>query len=641
MLGAIRDRAKGILSWVIVGLIAIPFTLWGINNYFQDKGETIAASVNGKEITLVEFRTAFQRYTQQMRMLMGDSFSETTLDDPKVRKKVLNELIEQRLLIEEIGRLKLAMNDSDLIQVIGDNQAFHDENGVFDNRLYQSVLGTQGLTPALYESKLRTSILSDQLISALALSAFVTQEELKDIARLRFQKREIGYGIIPAAQFNDSIEINEDKLHQFYEDYKEDFRVPNQVVINYLHLKGETLAKEAPISEEELQAFYEETKAQYTKPEQRRVSHILISLAPDASEKDKQAAQERIDAILVTLKDKSFEEVAKEDSQDSGSARNGGDLGFFGKGTMDPAFEEAAFSLKNVGDITDPVLSKFGYHIIKLTDTHTGEVKAFDQVKEDLVAKYRQRKVEDEFYEKADTLDNLAYENPSSLEIAANALGLPIETSNPFSKDGLGTAGIMTNPKIIETAFSEEVLDEGVNSQTIELGDHNLVVLRINKSIPTHIPEFSDIHEKVQAKMILAESKIKAETLGQQLIKQLEQGEWPQAIFGVKNVDWHKKEFYTHNFFDTQINPEVLRVVYDSNRPKSEIPIFTGDFLSNGDYAVLGIYKVEDGVFDKLDENVRKGLTQEIERSRGEIAYRSFVEGLKEKAKIKIYTDSF
>ncbi|CAB1276560.1 SurA N-terminal domain-containing protein [Candidatus Nitrosacidococcus tergens] len=641
MLGAIRDRAKGILSWVIVGLIAIPFTLWGINNYFQDKGETIAASVNDKEITLVEFRTAFQRYTQQMRMLMGDSFSETMLDDPKVRKKVLDELIEQRLLIEEIGRLKLAMNDSDLIQVIGNNQAFHDENGVFDNRLYQSVLSTQGLTPALYESKLRTSILSDQLISALVLSAFVTQEELKDIARIRFQKREIGYGIIPVAQFNDAVEINQDKLHQFYEKHKEDFRVPNQVVINYLHLKGETLAKEVPISEEELQAFYEETKAQYTKSEQRRVSHILISLASDASEKDKQAAQERINAILAKLKDNPFEEVAKEDSQDSGSARSGGDLGFFGKGTMDPAFEEAAFSLKSVGDISDPVLSKFGYHIIKLTDIHTGEIKTFDQIKEELVKKYRQRKAEDEFYEKADILDNLAYENPSSLEIAANALGLPIEMSSPFSKDGTGTNGIIANPKIIEAAFSEEVLDEGVNSQTIELGEHNLVVLRINKSIPTHVPEFSDIHKEVQTEMILAESKIKAEILGQQLIKQLEQGEWPQAIFGVKNIDWHEKTFYTHNFFDTQINPEILRVAYDSNRPKSGAPVFTGDFLSNGDYTVLGVYTVEDGVFDKLDENVRKRLTQEIERNRGEIAYRSFIEGLKEKAKIKIYTDSF
>lgn len=325
MLEAIRNRAQGILAWVIIGLIAIPFTLWGINNYFRDGGETIAASVNGEEITISEFRTAFQHYLQQIRLLIGQGFSENMLDDPAIKQNVLNSLVEQRLILETVTKLGLNMSDSDLSQVIQTNKTFQDETGRFDSALYESVLNSEGLEPAEYESRLRLALLSEQLVSTLRFSAFVTQQELEDIARLRYQQREISYGIIPVSKYYDTAHIDEGKLHEYYNDHPDEFQIPEQVVINYLRLTGESLAKDISINEQVLHNFYEEIKNQYTVPEQRRASHILISITP---ENDKTAQQEAQQVLERLQKGESFEKVAKEVSKDAGSAKNGGDLGF-------------------------------------------------------------------------------------------------------------------------------------------------------------------------------------------------------------------------------------------------------------------------------------------------------------------------
>src|SRR5699024_11007681 len=232
----------------------------------------IAASVNGEDITIPEFRMAFRRYLQQMRALMGANFPEGMSDNPAVKREVLNNLIEQRLVLDTVVKLGLGISDSALSQVIRTNQAFKDEKGQFDSQRYENVLRGEGLEPITYEARLRLALLSDQLISTLRRSAFATQQELESIARLQDQKREIGYGIIPTSKFHDTIHIDEDKLHQYYEDHPNEFRAPEQVVINYLRLTEKSLAKDISVNEQTLRDFYERTKDQYTVPEQRRAS---------------------------------------------------------------------------------------------------------------------------------------------------------------------------------------------------------------------------------------------------------------------------------------------------------------------------------------------------------------------------------
>lgn len=635
MLEAIRKRAQGILAWVIVGLIAIPFTLWGVNSYFREGGTAIAASVNGEDITIPEFRMAFRSYLQQMRALMGANSPEGMSDNPAVKREVLNSLIEQRLVLDAVVKLGLGISDSALNQVIRANKAFQDEKGQFDSQRYENVLRGEELEPVTYEARLRLALLRDQLISTLHRSAFVTQQELENIARLQDQKREIGYGIIPTSKFHDTIHIGEDELHQYYEDHPNEFHAPEQVIINYLRLTEKSLAKDISVNEQTLRDFYERTKNQYTVPEQRRASHILIPVADQNDKAALQAAREKAEAVLERLKGgEPFEKVAKEVSKDAGSAKKGGDLGFFGHGIMDPAFEKAVFSMKKIGAVAGPVLSKFGYHVIELTGIRPTKVKSFKEIRKELAQTYRQQQVENQFYDKSESLDNLTYENPFSLEVAAKSLGLSIETSEPFTREG-GT-GIAANPKVAAAAFSEEVLKEGMNSQTVELGLNDLVVLRVKKDIPAHIRPFEDIRKEIQEKLILEQTRARAQKLGESLVKRLQQGESPKSILAGQGITWNEKKVYARTA-SADIQPEILKRVYRLPRPQSKTPMFTGQSLESGDYVVLGLYSVQDGDLSKLDKKAHQSLAQTIERNRGKMIYDDFVEEMKAKASIEIY----
>lgn len=636
MLEAIRSRAQGIFAWVIVGLITIPFALWGINNYFRDGGEALAASVNGEEITTREFRAAFQRYTQQLRFLMREGFSEEMLDDPATKQRVLEGLIEQRLVLDAAGELGLGMSDSELSKVIHNNEAFQDETGQFDFQRYESVLNSQGLTTAAYEARLRLSLLSEQLASTLHLSAFATQQEMEDIARLRHQEREIGYGIVPSSKFRDAIQISDEELRQYYEEHPDEFRTPERVAVDYLRLTAKSLATDIPVDEQTLRDLYAESKDQFGTPEQRRASHILVQVPQGGDDAARQAAREKAEEALRRLQQgEPFEEVAKEVSEDPGSAQQGGDLGFFGRGVMDPAFEEAAFSLEKVGDLSEPVLSKFGYHIIQLTGIQRGEAPSFEEVREELAQKYRQQLAEEHFYEQAETLDNLTYENPFTLEVAAEALELPIETSEPFSRSG--GSGIGANPKVVTAAFSEEVLQEEMNSRTLELGPNDLVVLRVKKHFPADIKPFEEVREKIQENLTLERVKAKAREQGDALVERLRQGEAPESVFAGEEA-WNEKKFYSRR--GEGIPREILKMAYGLPHPQSESPVFAGQPLGSGDYAVVGLYTVKDGDLKQLDEKARQSLAQEVEQMHGQVAYRGFIDELRAEADIKIYRDN-
>jgi peptidyl-prolyl cis-trans isomerase D len=636
MLEAIRNRAQGILAWVIIGLITIPFALWGINNYFRDGGEALAATVNGEEITTREFRTAFQNYTQQMRMLMGASFSEEVLDDPALKRRVLDNLIEQRLMLEAVSNLRLDISDVELARVIRENEAFHNAAGQFNPQQYERVLQSQGLTPSAYEGRLRMALLSEQLASTLRLSALVTQQELEKVVRLQHQKREIGYGIVPLSKFQEGIQINVEELRRYYDEHPEEFRTPEQVVVDYLHLSTEALAENIPVDEPTLQSFYEESKDQYGVPEQRRASHILIVIPPEEAG-GPEAAREKAEAVRKRLQEgEPFEEVAKEVSEDPGSAQQGGDLGSFGRGVMDPAFEEAVFSLEEVGEISEPVLSKFGYHVIQLTGIQPAEVKPFEEVRDELKEKYRQQLAEEQFYEQAETLENLTYESPFTLEVAAEALDLPIKTSEPFSAEG--GSGIAANPKVVSAAFIEEVLQERMNSQAIELRPNELVVLRVKQHLPEDVQPFAEVQEQIEKKLSAEQARAKAKKLGEGLIERLQKGKAPEKVFPAAGLTWNEKQVTTRT--GSEIQPEILNLAYQLSHPQPDTPIFSGQPLAEGDYAVVGLYGVQDGELSEQDEEARQSLLQELERIHGDLAYQGFIGEMKASAKVKVYTEN-
>ena len=360
MLHYIREKAQGWVAWFIVGLISIPFALWGLDSYLTGEGDVVVATVNGDNINQSDLQRSLQQYRDQMRSTLGDDFDPAMFQGSAVRLAIIDDLIEQRLLLDAAVELGQRVPDGQIAQFIRSTEAFQ-VDGQFDIEQYQMVLGRAGFTPSAYEAQLRNDLLTQQLIQYVERSALASDFEVQRLLRLENQQREIAYGVLPVSRYRDSVELDENAARDYYQANQAAYTAPEQVSVNYLRLSADTLAAAVEVDDDKLKAFYADNRQQFVGPEQRRASHILI-------EGDDAAAKAKIDDLAQQLKDGAdFAELAQEHSDDSGSSEAGGDLGFFQRDVMDPAFEEAVFALE-VGEVSEPVKTEFGYHLIKLTE---------------------------------------------------------------------------------------------------------------------------------------------------------------------------------------------------------------------------------------------------------------------------------
>ncbi|HDY84516.1 MAG TPA: parvulin peptidyl-prolyl isomerase, partial [Methylophaga sp.] len=387
MLHFIRERAQGWVAWFIVGLISIPFALWGVNSYLTGPSDVLVAKVNGEAIQQVEYQKALQQYRDRMRNMMGENFDPAMFEGLAIKQSVLEGLVEQKLLILAGHDLGQRVTDQTLFKIIKSTAAFQ-KDGQFDHDVYSMALARVGLNPAQYEAQLRTDVLTQELAENTQGSVIVSDHELDTILRLENQTREIAYGVVAAKDQMEQITVTDDAVRAYYNDHLADYMAPEQMVVDYVELSVDNLSKNIPVDEQSLKAFYDKNKDQFIAPEQRQASHILI-------EGDDAKAKATLASLQQRLKQgEDFSALAKELSQDTGSAEEGGDLGLFQRGVMEPAFEEAVFSMKNVGDVSEPIKTEFGSHLIKLTAIQAAKGKSFAEARDQIEALYRQHKAE-------------------------------------------------------------------------------------------------------------------------------------------------------------------------------------------------------------------------------------------------------
>src|SRR3990172_3614633 len=433
MLQTIRDGARVWLAWIIIGLIIIPFALWGIQEYIGDAGEVNVARVEGTDISLRQFQQSYEQQRSRLRAMLGANAN--LVEDEKIKKSVLEAMIKNELLRQSTDKLGLRVANAQLAQQIQSMPEFK-KDGQFSKELFTQTLRSQGLVPERFEGLLRYSLLNEQLNTGITSTAILTQAELDEAIRLKNQQREIGYLILPWAGFKKDVVVDDAAIAQYYEKNKDRFINPEQASIQYLELSAQDIAAQIKPDEQELRKLYDEQRANFAVEEQRRASHILLAVDKAATEAAVAAAKAKAESALQRLRGgEDFAKGAQELSQDAATAKQGGDLGLFGKGVMDKAFEDSAFALK-VGELSGIVKSGFGFHIIKVTEIKPAHVKSFEEARAELDNEYRQRKAEQQFFEKAETMANLVYENPDTLEIAAKELGLPIKTSEFFTRKG-------------------------------------------------------------------------------------------------------------------------------------------------------------------------------------------------------------
>ena len=573
-------RRKRVVQ-VIMLIAVLPFLFWGLESYQNEDGEDYIAIVSGEKIQRQEFDQSLRNRYHAMRDAMGDSFEISMLDDPRVRASVLEELIQTRLLNREAARLRFSISDSQLVGALQNVPQFQEDNK-FSNQLYRDLLRDQGMEVVRFETNIRQEMMRNQVIDGYLKNGFISNTVAKNIMRLSGEKREISSVHIEPAQFVSKMKPSNDEIKKYYGNHQADFKRPEEVQVEYLVLSVDDLAKNIQVSSEETKKYFEEHKAEFGQIEERQASHILLSAPATASDEDKEAARSKAEELVLQIKQapQNFAKFAKEHSQDAGSSDKGGDLGFFGRNTMDKAFEDVVFQMEPE-EIRGPIQTGFGFHIIKLSAIKDGENINFDEVKDEVEEKLKKQKSNKDFGEKAEEFRNLVYEENDNYQLAAETLELSIQKSDWTSRTG-GREPYFTNVKLLQLMFSEDAIKNKNNSEVIEISPDILISVRVLKHKPAAMLSIAEVKEKIFK--ILANQKASDQAVkdGKEKLVQLQKGE--------KNiVKWSPKQTVSLND-PKDFEEELLRAIFKA-KPFS-FPAYVGVINAQGGFSLARISNV-------------------------------------------------
>jgi len=641
MLQNIRDRAQGFFAWLIFSLIAIPFALWGIHEYLRPTPKIVVAKVNGTELSASEFEYGVQQQRQQLRRMLPPNSDLSLIDDQFIRHNTLKRMIEEEVLVQSALKAGLRISDTVLARRINEFPAFQ-EDGVFSQDTYEKFLRHQGLSTGLFEMQIRRSLLTDQLREGILRSTPLTELDLNNQARLEKQRRAVTYLIIPATTFNQEVTISPDEIKNYYEKHQKTLYLnPEQVSIQYVQLSQTTLPPSEKVDEAILKQTYQEKKDSLTTPPQWHAQHLLVAVDLNAPPANITAAKQKSQDLLAKLRSgSSFEALAKQFSEDSASAQQGGDLGWFGPGAMVKPFEEAITKMKT-GEISEPVQSQFGFHIIKLLATKPATTPTFEEVREQLKKDFLKEQVETVFYGQAEQFANLAFENPNTLEPLAKTLNLKIQTTELFDRNTTsGKDPLLANRKVIETAFNDNVLKEGFNSEVIEIDKQNIVVLRVKDHVEATVKPLSEVKDKITAALTQEKAQEKAKALGKSLLDQIKQSGNPQVVVKPHHLTWSSASWIERH--DTTLKqPQIATEAFKMGQPTGAKALYRGIELPNGDYALIAVLGVKDGkpTAAKTEEPEKRAQMQQ-QRALGESEFQQLVAELKAGAQVEEYPEN-
>ncbi len=593
LLHSIREKATGWFAWVIVILISVPFALWGINSYITPDANPSVANVGDYKISVQEFQNAVQTESKEFKGQIDDAF---------IKKIVLERLISNRALINFLTNSGQSISKEQIDLFIRTDGNFQ-LDGVFSEDLYNRSLPS-AYSKSNYRNSIARQLLLQQFSNGINSSSFVSEQEVKRVIQLVKQKRDIAYAVIKAEEFKDAVTVTDEEITNYYQNFKNQFENPEQIQLAYIELSRKELAKDIQISDEQINKYYQDNLSQYTQAERRKASHILFTFSTDADTDEKNKVKAEAQAVLDKINQGAeFSEMAKEYSKDPGSADSGGDLGFFGRGEMVPAFEESAFSL-NPGEVSELVESSFGYHIIKLSSIEGGESKPLESVKDKIIEAIQIDQVENSYFEKSELMQTTAYEQPDSLEPVAAELNMKIKQSSFITK--AGGEGIFSNEKLLNIAFGENVLEEGNNSDLIGLADDHVVVVRVIERIPANTKPLDEVKETIQSRLKQDLITAKAQEKATELVKQLTEGVSFDEL--AQNNPFTIENTGTVDRQDMKVPGDIMRKAFTMPREMK----FSTTKMMNGDIAIIAVKSIEDGDSgdQALFENIKKALLQ-------------------------------
>ncbi|WP_130900600.1 SurA N-terminal domain-containing protein [Pseudomonas sp. Sample_11] len=593
MLQNIRDNSQGWIAKTIIGVIVALMALTGFDAIFQATTHTNeAAKVNGDEISQNELSQAVDMQRRQLMQQLGKDFDASLLDEKMLRESALKGLIDRKLLLQGAEQAKFSFSEAALDQVILQTPEFQ-VDGKFSSERFDQVIRQLGYSRMQFRQMLAQEMLIGQLRAGVAGSGFVTDAEVLAFARLEKQTRDfatLNVKANPAA-----VKLTDDEVKAYYDEHAKEFMTPDQVIIDYVELKKSSFFDQVAVKDEDLEAAYQKEIANLA--EQRRAAHILIEVNDKTTEAQAKAKIDEVQARLA--KGEKFEALAKEFSQDPGSANNGGDLGYAGPGVYDPAFEKALYSLSK-DQVSEPIRTDFGYHLIKLLGVEAPEVPTLASLKDKLTRELKAAQVEQRFVEATKQLEDSAFEASDLAQPAAD-LKLTVHTSKPFGREG--GEGVAANRAVVTAAFSPEVIDEGANSTAIELDPETVIVLRSKEHLkPAQLP-LESVSAAIRTQLTKEHASAEAKTRAEKLIADLRDGKVPldKAIDG---QNWKITEAATRG--QEGVEPAVLQALFRMPKPAAkDKPTFSSVTLPDGSLMVVRLNGVNEAAAPTDEEKAQ------------------------------------
>lgn len=610
------------LVQIFMALIILPFALWGIDSYSRAGKSVDVATVNGTKISVREFDNALRQQQARMRQQLGSNFDAAMLDRPEMKRAVIDNLISQRLLTEHAMDANLVVMDEQIARLIGSVEAFQVE-GKFDKKRYAEVLSRQNLSPLAFEASLRGDLLGQQVQDAYVQNGFVSSSVVDNIIRLNEQQRQISVSPVALHQFELQAQVDDAAVLKYYEQNALEFQVAEQAKVEYVRLSVEALMLKINISKDELRKYYDDHLGEFGSPEELRAAHILISANDTAPQAEQDSAKDKAEKLLeqVRANPANFAELAKNNSDDPGSAANGGDLGWFGRGMMVKPFEDAVFALKK-GEISGLVKTDFGFHIIRLQDIKPSRALAFDEVRESIGYKLRQQKAADMFAELAEKFSNVVYEQSDTLKPAAELAGTGIEKSGWLTK-GAGANEPWT-PAMLEAVFADDVTKGKRNTSAIEVAENTLIAARVLEYKPAAVQQFSEVKDNISQKLRRQKAVEMAVNYGKGLLEKLKAGDRLK-------LNWERAQGITRGNYGS-LDPELVRSIFQADF--TQLPQYIGSETSQGGYVIARIESVKDG--DEITDSKRARYMQQLRQLSGEAMSQAFLSNERQLAKISV-----
>lgn len=618
------NRKKTIVQ-IVLFIALLPFLFWGLESYQGMGGAGSIAAVNGEEISRQEYEQALSNQQENLRNMLGENFDASMLNDPQMRMAALENLIQQRILRQEAAHVGLTVLDSRLTAEIQNISLFH-ENDKFSYERYRELLQRQGISPTMFEARLAGDLMRQQLVEGVSNSVIISKMVSDKVATLSETTYEINQIAITPEQYLGQAEPDEGAIQSYYDSHHQDFILPERVRVEYAVLSLDELAKQELVSDDEIRTYFDERQDEFSRAEERKASHILMMVPADATEEQKTSIKAKIEQVFEQVKQapEKFSELAQELSEDPGSAKMGGDLGFFTRGTMVKEFEDAAFEMQP-DEIRGPIETPFGFHIIKLTAIKEGGVAEFDEVKDVIKQMLQRHKVAERFGELSEDFSNIVYEQGDTLQPVAQLFNLSLQQSDWIDRNAKEPAAI-ANERVLQAIFSDSAINDRYNTEAIEIAPDTFVSARVLEHRPESMQSVELVKNKIIAALKQQYAAETAEKEGEKKLAKLQAGEKDNSL------EWGEATEISY-LRKKGGEEEILRAIFQTNIEK--LPAYTGIKTRQGGFDLIRINQVKvPAAEDNLSQNDL--LTTQLQQVYSQEELGAYLAGLRHRYDVEI-----